>query len=146
MTRVVSLFLATFLLFSFAAYGFPGKDHGRHGEHDWWNNTEILEQLKLTDQQKSKIDEIASSNKEKLDNLRAQVKTDYEGFKEIMKNPNSTRDQILSKFDQLGKTHGELRRVEFEMALDMRDVLSPEQRTTLFDIKKQHREYHRSDK
>jgi len=146
MTKVASLFLVTFLLFSFVAYGFPGKHYGEHGKRDWWKNTEVLEQLKLTDQQKSQIDKIASSHKEKLENLRAQVKTDYEGFEEIMKNPNSTRDQILSKFDQLGKTHGELRRYEFEMSLDMRDVLSPEQKTVLIEINEQHKKHHKSDK
>lgn len=146
MTRVVSFFLVTFLLFSFAAFGFPGNHYGKHGKRDWWKNTEVLEQLKLTDQQKSQIDEIAESNKERLENLRAQVKTDYEGLKESMKNPNSTRDQILSKFDQLEKTHGELRRGEFKMSLEMRNVLSPEQRTTLFEIKEQLKKDHRGDK
>jgi Spy/CpxP family protein refolding chaperone len=146
MTRVVSLFFVTFLLFSFAAFGFHGKHGGKHGKGHWWNNTKVLEQLKLTDQQKSKIDAIASSHEESLENLRAQVKTDHEGLDESFKNPNSTREQILAKFDQLEKTRGELKKAEFEMVLEMRDVLSPEQKTLLSDIKEQHKKRHRSDK
>ncbi len=146
MTKVASVFFVTFLLFSFVAYGFPGKHNDEHGKRDWWNNAEVQEQLKLTNQQKNQIDKITSSHKEKLQNLRAQVKTDYDGFEEIMKNPNSTRDQILSKFDQLGKTHGELRKYEFEMSLDMRDVLSPDQKTVLIGFNEQHKKHHKSDK
>lgn len=143
MTRVLSLSVVTLLVFSFVAYGFPGKYYGKHG---WWSDSEILEKLKLTDQQKSKIDEIASANKEKIEKLRAQVKTEYEAFRGVMKDPNSTRDQILSKFDQMGKTQGELRRAEFEMALDMRDVLTPEQRTTLYGMKEKRMERYKKDR
>ncbi len=145
MTKVVSLFLVTVLLFSFAAYGFPGKHYGKHGKRNWWNNTEVLEQLKLSDQQKTKIDGIASSHKETLENLRAQIKTAHEKLNESVKNPKSTKDQILAEFDQLEKTRGELRKVEFEMSLEMRDVLSPEQKTTLSDIKEQHKNRHGCD-
>lgn len=146
MTRVLSLSVVTLLVLSFVAYGFPGKYYGKHGKHGWWSDSEILEKLKLTDQQKSKIDEIVSANKEKIEKLRTQVKTEYEAFRGVMKDPNSTRDQILSKFDQVGKTQGELRRAEFEMALDMRDVLTPEQRTTLYEMKEKRMERYKKDR
>jgi Spy/CpxP family protein refolding chaperone len=146
MTKVISLLFVTFLLFSFAAYGFPGKQYGKHEKRNWWNNTKVLDQLKLTDQQKGKIDEIASSNKERLDNLRSQIKTDHKELDESVKNPNSTRDQILSEFDQLEKTRGELRKVEFKMSMEMREVLTPGQKTTLSEIKEQHKKRHGSDK
>ncbi|HLE24439.1 MAG TPA: hypothetical protein VI935_02175, partial [Thermodesulfobacteriota bacterium] len=121
MTKVVSFSLVTVLLFSFAAYGFSGKHDGKHGKSNWWNNTKVLEQLKLSDQQKTKIGGIASSHKETLENLRAQIKTAHEKLNESVKNPNSTKDRILAEFDQLEKTRGELRKVEFEMSLEMRD-------------------------
>jgi Spy/CpxP family protein refolding chaperone len=146
MTRVLSLFIVTFVIFSFAAFGYPGKHYGKHGSHDWWNKTEVVEQLKLTDQQKSQIEEITSANKEKTENLRAQVKTDKEGLREMMKDPTSTRDQIISKFDQAGEKHGELRKAEFEMLLDIRDVLTPEQRTALYELKEQRMKHHKGDK
>ncbi|HEX9830886.1 MAG TPA: Spy/CpxP family protein refolding chaperone, partial [Thermodesulfobacteriota bacterium] len=131
---------------SFAAFGYPGKQYGQHGSHDWWNKTEVMEQLKLTDQQKSQIEEITSANKEKTENLRALVKTDKEGLREMMKDPTSTRDQILSKFDQAGEKHGELRKAEFEMLLDIRDVLTPEQKTALYELKEQRMKHHKGDK
>ncbi|MCI0453999.1 MAG: Spy/CpxP family protein refolding chaperone [Candidatus Dadabacteria bacterium] len=146
MTKVISLLFVTFLLFSFATYGFSGKQYGKHENRNWWNNTKVLDQLKLTDQQKGKIDEIASSNKERLDNLRSQIKTYHKELDESAKNPNSTRDQILSEFDQLEKTRGELRKVEFEMSMEMREVLTPEQKTTLSGIKEQHKKRQGSEK
>ena len=148
MTRVLSLFVATFLVLSFAALAYPGKDCDKHGKRgwDWWNKPEMIEKLKLTDQQKNQIEEIASANKQKIDGLRTQAKADYEAFKELMENPNSTRDQILSKFDQAGKTHGELRRAEFEMKLDIRDVLTPEQRTALREFKEQNKKEYKKEK
>ena len=145
MTKVLSLFLVTVLLFSLAAYGFSGKHDGKHGKSNWLNNNKILEQLKLSDQQKTKIDGIASSHKETLENLRAQIKTAHEKLNESFKNPNSTKDQILAEFNQLEKTRGELRKAEFEMSLEMRDVLSPEQKTLLSEIKEQHKKRHESD-
>ena len=143
MTKFASLFVVTFLLLSFVAYGFPGKHQGRHGKTQWWNNAEVLEQLELTGQQKSKIDEIASSNEETLTNLHTQLRASYKEFKESMRNPNSTKDEILSKYDQAEKTRKELSRLKIETTLDIREVLSPEQITKLFDIKEQHWKGHR---
>lgn len=143
MTKFVSLVVVTFLLLSFVAYGFPGKHQGQHGKTQWWNNAEVLEQLDLTGQQKSKIDEIASSNEETMTNLHAQLRASYREFKESMRNPNSTKDEILSKYDQVEKSHKELSRFKIETTLAIREVLSPEQITKLFDIKEQHWKGHR---
>jgi Spy/CpxP family protein refolding chaperone len=138
--------MVTLLIFAFTAFGYPGKHYGKHGSHGWWNKTEVVEQLNLTDQQKSQIEEITSANKEKTETLRSQVKTDKEELREMMKNPNSTRDQILSQFDQAGKAHGEFRRAEFEMLLDIREVLTPEQKTALYELKEQRMKHHKGDK
>ncbi|HEY7534459.1 MAG TPA: hypothetical protein VH878_00755, partial [Thermodesulfobacteriota bacterium] len=114
MTKVVSLFLFTLLALSIAAYGYSGKQYGKG---HWWNNTKVLEQLKLTDQQMATINGIASSNKQGLENLYAQIKTEREELHQFINNPNSTKDQILAKFDQFEKTRGELKQTEFKMSL-----------------------------
>jgi Spy/CpxP family protein refolding chaperone len=143
MTRFISLFVFTFLFLSFVAYSFPGKYQGRHGKTQWWDNAEVLEQLELTGQQRSKIDEIASSNEEALNNLHTQLRASYKEFKESMRNPNSTEDEILSKYDRVEKSHKELSRLKIETTLDIREILSPEQITKLFDINEQHWNGHR---
>lgn len=148
MSRVVSLSLVTLFLFisAFTVYGYPGKHGGWHRTFQWWKDAELAEQLKLTDQQKSELEKIASSNKENIEDLYAQLRTNYKELKEEMKDPNSTREEILSVYDQVKSTHTELGRAKIEMLLDMREVLSPEQITTLADIMEQHKKEYRKDK
>ncbi|HEX3033972.1 MAG TPA: Spy/CpxP family protein refolding chaperone [Thermodesulfobacteriota bacterium] len=147
MNRVVSLSLITLFLFivAFAAYAYPGKHRGWHGKFQWWKDAELAEQLKLTDQQKSELEGIASSNKENMENLYSELKTNYKEFWERMKDPNSTRDEILTVYNGLQNTHRELGKVKVEMALDMREVLSPEQITKLAEIKEQHKQQYKGE-
>ncbi len=138
MKRVISIILAVLVLSVFTAYAFPGKDHCRYGKRHWWDKSKVVEQLGLTDQQKTKIGEIAKSNKETVDNLHKQLRTSYKEFRKSMLNPDSTSNEILSMYDQVEKNRRELTKAKIGMTLEMREVLSPEQRTKLFDIKEQH--------
>lgn len=142
MIRVVSLsFITLFVfLFAFTAYSYPGKHHGRHGKGDWWNKAEVQEKLNLTDGQRSRIEEIASSREERLESLHTRLETSHEGLKEEMKNPDSTRDEILAEYNRLESVHTEFRRAKIEVMLDIRDVLSSEQMVMLADIKERHKE------
>ncbi len=138
MKRVVSIILAVLVLSAFTAYAFSERDHCRYEKSHWWGKSKVLEQLELTEQQKTKIDEITTSNEEMLDNLHKQLRTSYKEFRKSMLNPDSTRDEILSMYDQVEKNRRELTKVKIGMTLEMREILSPEQRTKLFDIKEQH--------
>ena len=138
MKRAISIVLAALVLSAFAAYAFSEKDRCRYGKKHWWDKSKVVEQLELTDQQKTKIGEIAKSNKETMDNLHKQLGTSYKEFRKSMLNPNSTSDEILSMYDQVEKNRRELTKAKIGMTLEMREVLSPEQRTKLFDIKEQH--------
>ena len=134
MKNLVPLFLMPLFLFAFSAFAFHGKCHE---ERQWWNNRKIVEQLKLSDQQLSKIDEITSSYEKRIEDLRTQLRTSKDKFKGAMKNPNSTNDEIIASSDQLFTKKQELKRVTLEMKLTIRDVLTPDQRSKLYEIKEQ---------
>ena len=140
MARVVSILVVSLFVLSSLAFGFPGKYHGKYGKkHEWWGNEEVLKELGVTEEQKARIDGIAQSYKQRLEDLRNQVETYYEEFRASIKDPNSTRDQILARFDQMSKAYADLKRAKLEMSLDMRDVLSPEQRAKLVAIKESYK-------
>lgn len=136
MSKLVPLFFIPLFLFAFSAFAFHGKCHGKQ---QWWNNRKVVEQLQLSDQQLSKIDEIASSYEKRIEDLRTQLRTNKDKFKETMKNPNSTNEEILASSDQASNTKRGLKRVTLEMKLDIRDVLTTEQRSKLYEIKEQNK-------
>ncbi|MGQ0793565.1 MAG: Spy/CpxP family protein refolding chaperone [Deltaproteobacteria bacterium] len=143
MKRVLTLSALSVFVLAAAAWALPGKHEDKRG--DWWTKSKIVEQLALSDRQKSQIEQIASSHKGSIEALRARLKADYREMKTVMRNPNSTNSEILSAYDRVESTHMELGKIKIEMTLAMREALSTEQRVKLFEIKDQHRAEFKKD-
>jgi Spy/CpxP family protein refolding chaperone len=138
MKRFTLLSIVPLVLLAFSAYGYP---HGKgHGKWLWWKDATIVEDLKLNDKQKTEIDEISTTYKQKLEEMRPGVNEKRKAFTEAMGNPDSTREQIMKTYDDMWNTKYKMGKEMLEMKLDIRAVLTPDQITKLNQIKEQHKQ------
>lgn len=138
MKRFLVLSIVPLVLFAFSAYAYKhGKGHDRWF---WWEDTSIVEQLNLNDEQKSKIEEISSTYKGKLEEMRPGVDEKRKAFMGAMGNPDSTRGDIMKAYDEMWDTKYKMKKAMLEVKLDIRAVLTPDQITKLNQIKEQHKQ------
>lgn len=116
-------------LYCFNAYGFDTA-HGK-----WWKSQKIVEQLELSDTQVNQIEEIFSSYKGRIVALDSELRDKERDFSQKVKNPNSTRQEISQLDGEVESIKGQLREIKIDMFLRIRDVLTPEQRSKLHEIK-----------
>ncbi|MGH7909028.1 MAG: Spy/CpxP family protein refolding chaperone [Thermodesulfobacteriota bacterium] len=133
-TASVSLFfLLAFVTFCLNTHGYDDDSPGK-----WWKNQKIVKQLELSNDQMNRIEGIFSSNKGRIKELDSDLKKKEREFSDTVKNPNSGREEILKINNEVEEIKGKLRKAYIDMRLQIRDVLTPEQRTKLQEIKTKH--------
>lgn len=103
------------------AFG-PEGIHGR-----WWNNPKIVEQLKLTDDQRKGFDGILLEHREKLIDLRANVEKAELEMEPLMGADQPNEARILSQIDKVAQARAELEKANARFLLAIRNKLTPDQ-------------------
>jgi len=88
----------------------------------------LIEQLNLTDEQKSKVAAIRQKYQEKTQKLRDTLRSNEQELNSLLSNNASDRD-IRSKHQQISRNRQEISNLQFESFLEIRQVLTPAQRT-----------------
>lgn len=132
------LSIVPIVLVAMSAYGYPHREG--HGKWHWWKDATIVQDLKLNDKQKTDIDEISTTYKQKVEQMRPEADAKRKAFVEAVRNPDSTREKITKAFDDMWNTKYQMRKAMLEMKLDVRAVLTPDQIKKLNEIKQQHRQ------
>lgn len=115
------------------AFGLGGH-HGR-----WWNNPNIVSQLKLTDDQRKAMDSIFLAHREKLIDLHANLSKAELELQPLMSQDQPNDSAILSQVDKIAAARTELERANARFLLDIRAKLTPDQWKTVRDNWQQHR-------
>lgn len=100
-----------------------GRRGGRRGDGPGW-----LRDLDLTEAQQTQLRAIKEKYQPQMEAKREEGKNAKEQMRQLMSNPNTSDDQLRSqhqKMQQLRQSGGDLK---FESLLEMRAVLTPEQR------------------
>jgi Spy/CpxP family protein refolding chaperone len=110
------------------------------GKGDHQKRAEKLKaELNLTDEQMAKVSEIRKNKwKDHKENKKI-LKTEKEAFRAALKDPNISNDVLITKFESLQKIKNENQRKKFNMMLEMRSVLNPDQLEKFRALKKEHR-------
>lgn len=103
------------------AFG-PGGDHGR-----WWNNPKIVEQLKLTDEQRKAMDETLLQHREQLIDLRASLDKAELAMEPLMGQDQPNEAGILAQIDKVAQARAELEKANARFLLAIRGKLTPDQ-------------------
>lgn len=103
----------------------------------------MLKKLGLTQEQITQFKEIKSKHKSKFKNNRQKMKELKQELQQLMKstqNGSDYRNTVLAKVDELHNLKGETKRARIEMALDIREILNPEQIQKFMQIKLQRKD------
>ncbi|CCI32011.1 MULTISPECIES: Spy/CpxP family protein refolding chaperone [Microcystis] len=88
----------------------------------------LIEQLNLSDDQKSKVAAIRQKYQEKTKKLRETLRSNEQELNSLLSNNASDRD-IRAKHQQISRNRQEISNLQFESFLEIRQVLTPAQRT-----------------
>lgn len=119
----------------------PGMGPGsRPGRGD--NPEQMFEQLNLTPAQLSQIRAIREASRATMQPLREQMRAGHQELRTLMASDAST-DEIRQRHSALMTLDQQLRTQRFEVMLQIRDVLTPEQRAELAQLLEQRRSQQR---
>lgn len=133
----MGLAILSYLLSSSAMAEPPGRERTRHHEKRF---NQMIEQLDLTSAQKKKIDELRKSQKEKLQKKHEAKREAGKKFHEAM-GKDAKESELRKLFKRKQKAKMELDKARFEMALEVRQVLTPEQRKKFHMLKKEQKKH-----
>jgi Spy/CpxP family protein refolding chaperone len=133
----LALAIATCLL-SVNAFGFiSGEIH-----YKWWKNPRIKEEMELTDKQVEAIEEVFSSYREQIIIFQRELNKEEAELLNVLRKPECSRDEVMEITDHIEDMKATLTRIKIEMYLKIKNVLTPQQQTTLHNIKERYRSRH----
>ncbi len=88
----------------------------------------IYDQLNLSDDQKTKIDEIRYNHQMAIVDLRAEQKKNRISQNQIWKNDELNKQEYLDLVTRGNEIHSELKMMRAEMMMNIREILTEEQR------------------
>ena len=103
---------------------------------EWWKNEDNVKQLNLTMDQITKINDIDKSYEGKFKTIHDDAMTSYNDFKTTMKDPKASDEQIIAKHKAMLEQMNNIKNIELERKLRIRDVLNDKQRAELAEMKK----------
>jgi Spy/CpxP family protein refolding chaperone len=128
--RTAIMMVAT-LLSGAAFAGHDGEEVGMLGKR-------LMRALDLSAEQAAQVKEIRSKNKTAIAPLRTKVKKMREELLTALQDPQKGADYqkgLTQKFTQLEAARAELNRGRFQVALEIREILSPEQMKKIKGLK-----------
>jgi len=115
----------------------PRGEHGR-----WWNDSAMVEKLKLTEEQRKSMDGILLEHREKLIDMRANVEKAELGMDPLMHDDQPNEGKILAQIDKVAQARAELEKANARFLLAIRGKLTPEQWKQLREVREDRMERH----
>src|SRR5581483_2133506 len=103
--------------------GMPGMGFG----HDWWRNSELAQKIGLSQQQTQQLNQIFSSHRANLAQMRANVEIEEGKLSDLLDQDQPQQDQVLAQVTQLQNARNALEKEFTVMTLAFRGVLTPDQ-------------------
>jgi len=100
----------------------PGGVHGR-----WWNSPQVIDRLKLTDDQRKAMDDVLQQHRETLIDMRANVEKAEVALEPLMSADQPNESAILAQIDRVAQARAELEKANARFLLDLRAKLTPDQ-------------------
>lgn len=116
---------------------------GSKANYKWWKDPQVVTALDLKTQQVKSIDSIFRSYKKRFHNYQKQLRRQEAVLKKELQNPKAKREEVLQIIDGIEDTKAAYTRTKVKMYLNIKDVLTPQQQSTLHQIKLRFRPYHR---
>jgi len=100
----------------------------------WWKNKEIVNKLQLTSGQVQSIEQIFNLHKGKLNEKKRSLLIKEKELNQKLKDPEANRADINELAEEVDLLKLQLRKKHRNMQLEIRELLTPEQRKILYNI------------
>ena len=124
---------------AFAAAAASGPVDGMP-EGKWWKNPRVAAALRLTDPQVDQIEKIFLRVRPQLIDLRGDLEKKRLTQNSLIEGPNVKTDEAAKAIDATEQARSRLEKARAMMFLEIRQVLSPEQRQKLLERREEMRE------
>ncbi len=117
----------------------PGLMAQGPAEGKWWKRPRVAKQLDLSADQVAQLEKIFARSKPKLIDLRADFEKKQFDYDQSMQNDDVERAELEAKIEAREQARAALQKELALMELDMKKVLSPEQREKLVEMREKAR-------
>ncbi len=117
----------------------PGLFAQGPAEGKWWKRPRIARQLNLSTDQVAELEKIFARTKPKLIDLRADFEKKEFDYDQAMLGDDVDRKELEAKIEAREQARAALQKELALMELDMKKVLSPEQREKLVEMREKAR-------
>lgn len=117
--------------------GFPGMPGMLGFGKDWWRNSEIAQQINLSDQQKQQLSSTFASHRGNLMTLRGTIETDEGKLRDLLEQDQPQQAQVLAQLSQLQSDRNAMEQEFTVMTLAFRGILTPDQWKQLRSLSQQ---------
>jgi Spy/CpxP family protein refolding chaperone len=108
-------------------------------EGKWWKRPRIAKQLDLSADQVAQLEKIFARSKPKLIDLRADLEKKQFDYDQAMQTDEVSREELEKKIEAREQARTALQKELALMELDMKKILSPEQREKLVGMREKAR-------
>ena len=106
----------------------------------WWQNDEIVTQLKLTPEEIKELDDAYVESRRSMLKLRGQVEAERFELEELLSRPEIDADAIREQNRKMESARSDLAEERLDFLLKSREVLGHERFQKLIEIQRQWRE------
>lgn len=114
----------------------PGGFQGGRGNNN--GPSRFMEALDLTPEQVEQMQDIRNRYQPQMKEKRDEMQTARESLHNLMMSDASS-EEVQGQYEQVSRVREEMARLHFESMLEMREVLTPEQRQEFGDMMEQRR-------
>lgn len=93
----------------------------------WWNNQNMIDRLKLTDDQRKAMDQILIDHQKELIDKRADVEKAEVDMEPLMQDDQPNEGRVLAQIDKVAQARAELEKANARFLLAIRAKLSADQ-------------------
>jgi len=110
------------------------------GDGKWWKRPRIVQALALTSEQTSELEKIFAKSRPKLIDLKADVEKKQFAYEQAMSADKVDRQDVEAKIEAREQARAKLQKELALMELDMKQILTPEQREKLSQLREENRQ------
>ena len=110
------------------------------GEGKWWKRPRIVQALALTSTQSSELEKIFAKSRPKLIDLKADLEKKQFAYEQAMGADKVDRADVEAKIEAREQARAKLQKELALMELDMKQVLTPEQREKVMQFREENRQ------
>ncbi|MDX2434701.1 MAG: hypothetical protein QNK14_08845 [Desulfobacterales bacterium] len=103
-----------------------------HGK--WWNNSEVADELKLTDSERKILEEKYTDGRRKMIDLKSEVEKERLELDIVLENQDANKDQINEHYDNLENARKKLSKERFGLLVEVREVIGAERFQSLKEM------------